>query len=44
MATIQKQEGTNDCGLFSIASAVELAKKGIQLNQLHSVENEISSH
>ena len=27
VATIQKQRGLNDCGVFSIANAVELAKK-----------------
>ena len=27
MATIQKQRGLNDCGVFSIANAVELAKR-----------------
>ena len=27
MATIQKQRGVNDCGVFSIANAVQLAKK-----------------
>lgn len=27
MARIQKQNGTNDCGLFAVANSVELAKK-----------------
>ena len=27
MATIQKQRGVNDCGVFSIANAVQLAKR-----------------
>ena len=32
--TIQKQRGLNDCGVFSIANAVELAKKVIQLKSI----------
>lgn len=37
MATIQKQKGVNDCGVFSIANAVQLAKKcdPAKINYIH---------